>query len=114
MNNLVLKANEQAASLEQTAAAQEINSITRNNTENATKMVPLGQTVKKSVFTGEQLASKIIFLWTINEKVNAINEAITVIDQIAFQTNILHLMQLLKQQLLEKLVCFVVARHEIS
>ena len=59
MNNLALKANEQAASLEQTAAAlEEITSITRNNTENATKMATLGQTVKKSVFTGEQLASK--------------------------------------------------------
>lgn len=93
MNNLALKANEQAASLEQTAAAlEEITSITRNNAENATKMATLGQTVKKSVFTGEQLASKTaISMDEINEKVNAINEAITVIDQIAFQTNILSL-----------------------
>ncbi|CAM3906630.1 MCP-domain signal transduction protein [Arcobacter cloacae] len=93
MNNLASKANEQAASLEQTAAAlEEITSITRNNAENAVKMATLGQTVKKSVFTGEQLASKTaVSMDEINEKVNAINEAITVIDQIAFQTNILSL-----------------------
>lgn len=93
MNNLAEKANEQAASLEQTAAAlEEITSITRNNTQNATKMGELGQIVKKSVQTGEELASKTaLSMDEINEKVKAINSAITVIDQIAFQTNILSL-----------------------
>ena len=93
MNNLASKANEQAASLEETAAAlEEITSITRNNTQNAMKMATLGQTVKKSVFTGEELASKTASsMDEINSKVQAINEAITVIDQIAFQTNILSL-----------------------
>jgi methyl-accepting chemotaxis protein len=93
MNNLATKANEQAASIEQTAAAlEEITSITRNNTQNATKMGELGQIVKKSVQTGEELASKTaISMDEINEKVKAINSAITVIDQIAFQTNILSL-----------------------
>ncbi|MGJ0357633.1 methyl-accepting chemotaxis protein [Aliarcobacter cryaerophilus] len=93
MNNLATKANEQAASLEETAAAlEEITSITRNNTQNATKMGELGQIVKKSVQTGEELASKTaISMDEINEKVKAINSAITVIDQIAFQTNILSL-----------------------
>ncbi|MGJ0319105.1 methyl-accepting chemotaxis protein [Aliarcobacter cryaerophilus] len=93
MNNLATKANEQAASLEQTTAAlEEITSITRNNTQNATKMGELGQIVKKSVQTGEELASKTaLSMDEINEKVKAINSAITVIDQIAFQTNILSL-----------------------
>ncbi|MGJ0298502.1 methyl-accepting chemotaxis protein [Aliarcobacter cryaerophilus] len=93
MNNLATKANEQAASLEETAAAlEEITSITRNNTQNATKMASLGKIVKKSVQTGEELASKTaISMDEINEKVKAINSAITVIDQIAFQTNILSL-----------------------
>ena len=93
MNNLAEKANEQAASLEQTAAAlEEITSITRNNTQNATKMGELGQIVKKSVQTGEELASKTaLSMDEINEKVKAINSAITVIDQIAFQTNIFSL-----------------------
>ena len=93
MNNLASKANAQAASLEETAAAlEEITSITRNNTENASKMATLGQIVKKSVFTGEELASKTAgSMDEINQKVNSINEAIAVIDQIAFQTNILSL-----------------------
>ncbi|RXJ88432.1 chemotaxis protein, partial [Arcobacter sp. CECT 8983] len=93
MNNLAAKANEQAASLEQTAAAlEEITSITRNNAENATKMAELGKTVRSSVSTGEDLASKTASsMDEINDKVSSINEAITVIDQIAFQTNILSL-----------------------
>ncbi len=93
MNNLAVKANEQAASLEETAAAlEEITSITRNNAENAAKMASLGQTVKVSVTSGRSLASQTTnAMDEINEKVSAINEAITVIDQIAFQTNILSL-----------------------
>ena len=93
MNNLATKANEQAASLEQTAAAlEEITSITRNNTQNATKMASLGQTVKDSVLKGEDLASKTAkSMDEINDKVRAINESISIIDQIAFQTNILSL-----------------------
>ena len=93
MNSLSSKANNQAASLEETAAAlEEITSITRNNAQNAAKMAELGQTVKKSVFTGEELASRTASsMDEVNQKVNSINEAITVIDQIAFQTNILSL-----------------------
>ncbi|WP_084593208.1 methyl-accepting chemotaxis protein [Halarcobacter anaerophilus] len=93
MENLARKANEQAASLEETAAAvEEITSITRNNAQNATKMAELGQTVQNAVTTGEDLASKTATsMDEINEKVTAINEAINVIDQIAFQTNILSL-----------------------
>ena len=93
MNNLATKANEQAASLEETAAAvEEITSITRNNAENAVKMAELGQTVKNSVNVGQELASKTASsMDEINEKVTAINDAINVIDQIAFQTNILSL-----------------------
>ena len=93
MNSLSSKANNQAASLEETAAAlEEITSITRNNAQNAAKMAELGQIVKKSVFTGEELASRTASsMDEINQKVNSINEAITVIDQIAFQTNILSL-----------------------
>jgi methyl-accepting chemotaxis protein len=93
MNNLAAKANEQAASLEETAAAlEEITSITRNNAENAVKMATLGQTVRKSVTNGQSLASQTATsMDEINDKVTAINEAINVIDQIAFQTNILSL-----------------------
>jgi len=93
MSKLSIKANEQAASLEETAAAlEEITSLTRNNAENASKMAGLGETVKKSVVNGQSLASKTaISMSEINEKVTSINDAINVIDQIAFQTNILSL-----------------------
>jgi methyl-accepting chemotaxis protein len=93
MHNLASKANEQAASLEETSAAvEEITSITRNNAENASKMANLGQTVSTAVTDGQNLASKTASsMEEINTKVTSINEAITVIDQIAFQTNILSL-----------------------
>ncbi len=93
VNNLANKANQQAASLEETAAAvEEITSITRNNASNASKMSELGSKVKTEVSNGMNLASKTsTSMDDINEQVTAINEAITVIDQIAFQTNILSL-----------------------
>ena len=93
MQNLAAKANEQAAALEETAAAlEEITSITRNNAQNSSKMASLGETVKTAVKNGQSLASKTATsMEEINEKVTAINEAITVIDQIAFQTNIISL-----------------------
>ena len=93
MKHLALRANEQAASLEQTAAAlEEITSITKNNTVNATKMSELSKDLKDSVTTGGTLANKTaLAMDEINQKVQAISEAITIIDQIAFQTNILSL-----------------------
>jgi len=93
MELLASKANEQATSLEETAAAiEEITTITRENTKNAQEMSSLGQIVKKSVLAGEDLASKTaVAMDEINEKVTSINESITIIDQIAFQTNILSL-----------------------
>jgi methyl-accepting chemotaxis protein len=92
MENLANKANDQAASLEETAAVEEITSITRSNASNASKMSELGQTVKLSVSKGqEHAANTASAMEEINQKVSAINEAINIIDQIAFQTNILSL-----------------------
>ncbi|WP_419771460.1 MAG: methyl-accepting chemotaxis protein [Candidatus Marinarcus sp.] len=55
-------------------------------------MADLGQTVKKSVFSGQELAKQTATsMDEINAKVAAISEAINIIDQIAFQTNILSL-----------------------
>ena len=90
---LAQKANEQAASLEQTAAAlEEITGITKNNTQNASKMANLSKDVKNSVVQGEEFANKTaLAMDEINIKVKSINEAISVIDNIAFQTNILSL-----------------------
>ena len=93
VKNLAIRANEQASSLEQTAnTLEKITSITKNNTQNAAKMSDLSKDLKNSVITGEKLAHQTaLSMDEINQKVQAINEAITIIDQIAFQTNILSL-----------------------
>ncbi len=93
VNTLAEKANQQAASLEETAAAvEEITSITRNNADNATQMAQLGGVVQGSVSKGQKLANDTASsMDEINSEVLSINEAITIIDQIAFQTNILSL-----------------------
>ena len=85
--------NNAAASLEETAAAvEEITSNVRNNTENIIKMSNISANVVKSSNLGEELANKTSnSMNDINAKVIAINEAIALIDNIAFQTNILSL-----------------------
>lgn len=82
-----------ASSLEETAAAlEEITGNIKGNTENISKMANLANEVSTSAHQGEDLANETTnSMDEINVQVNAINEAITVIDQIAFQTNILSL-----------------------
>ena len=86
-------ANQQAASLEETAAAlEEITSTISSNTQNIQKMNILASEVNSSVIEGENLANKTnTAMEDIDTQVKSINEAITIIDQIAFQTNILSL-----------------------
>ncbi len=93
VDKLNVSSNEAAASLEETAAAlEEITSNIRNTTENIAKMSKYSNSVTKSASTGEKLANKTtIAMDEINNQVNLITEAISVIDQIAFQTNILSL-----------------------
>jgi methyl-accepting chemotaxis protein len=93
VNNLADKANQQAASLEETAAAiEEITSITRNNATNTVKMSELGLKVQDAVTKGMELARQTSnAMDSINDQVTAITDSIQVIDQIAFQTNILSL-----------------------
>ncbi len=85
--------NIQATSLEETAAAvEEISSTINQGTKTASKMSQYAQNVTKSNNIGKQLAYKTSdSMDEINEKVNAIKDSITIIDQIAFQTNILSL-----------------------
>jgi methyl-accepting chemotaxis protein len=91
--NLSQESNNQAASLEQTAAAiEQVASAISSSSENAVKMSNYAQSVTKSSKTGLELANKTsTSMDEISEQVTAINEAISVIDQIAFQTNILSL-----------------------
>jgi len=93
VESLSTASNQAAASLEETAAAlEEITSNITNNTENVVQMATHANEVTKSVNQGQDLASKTTTAMDeINSEVTAINEAITVIDQIAFQTNILSL-----------------------
>jgi methyl-accepting chemotaxis protein len=85
--------NEAAASLEETAAAlEEITTNISNNTHNISQMAAFATEVTKSVNEGQLLANKTTkAMDEINQEVTAINDAIRVIDQIAFQTNILSL-----------------------
>ncbi|MCK9336817.1 MAG: methyl-accepting chemotaxis protein [Arcobacteraceae bacterium] len=92
-NNLARSSNEQAASLEETAAAlEEITSTIINNNENINKILINSKELNNSVDIGQNLANQTaLSMEEINTQVNLINDAITVIDQIAFQTNILSL-----------------------
>ena len=93
VDKLNISSNEAAASLEETAAAlEQITSNIRNNTENIAKMAKYSNEVTNSSSQGEKLATQTtIAMDEINTEVNLINDAISIIDQIAFQTNILSL-----------------------
>ncbi|WP_404317614.1 methyl-accepting chemotaxis protein [Malaciobacter canalis] len=93
VDTLNTSSNEAATSLEETAAA--IEQITGNiklTTNKISEIHTLTKDVSSSAQSGEDLAIKTTSsMENINEQVSSINEAITVIDQIAFQTNILSL-----------------------
>ncbi|WP_418187448.1 methyl-accepting chemotaxis protein [Aliarcobacter lanthieri] len=93
IEKLTTKLLEQTNSLEfTTQAVDKISNITKNNTQNALQMSSLGEIVKKSVEEGYNLTNQTnLSMDEINSKVLAINEAISIIDQISFQTNILSL-----------------------
>jgi len=93
VDKLNASSNEAASSLEETAAAlEQITSNIRHNTENIAQMSNFSNNVTDSAKEGEKLANQTtIAMEEIDNQVIAINEAISVIDQIAFQTNILSL-----------------------
>ena len=85
--------NNTAVSLEETAASlEEITSTIRNNTQSIATMVKYSDELSKSINLGHELAnSSVESMNQINEQTKSISEAIKLIDQIAFQTNILSL-----------------------
>jgi methyl-accepting chemotaxis protein len=93
VKNFSHSANEQAASLEETSAAlEELTSSVNNDMQIINQVSNYSTEVTQSIETGENLANKTAHSMNeINEQTNAITEAISVIDQIAFQTNILSL-----------------------
>jgi len=93
VSELDSSSNESAASLEETAAAlEEITSTMKSNSSNIQKMLNYAAELTNAVKDGEDLAHKTTTAMDdINVQVTSINDAISVIDQIAFQTNILSL-----------------------
>ena len=93
MKEISSAANTEAASLKETAASlEEITSNVTSSTQTVLKMEEYGEKVKESVHIGEKLANDTsTSMIEINTETTSISEAITVIDQIAFQTNILSL-----------------------
>jgi methyl-accepting chemotaxis protein len=82
-----------AASLEETAAAlEEITANITNDNKKIIQMSNYANDLTSSSTDGQRLASQTtVSMDEINTQVNAITEAISIIDQIAFQTNILSL-----------------------
>jgi len=93
VENLASSSNEQAASLEETSAAlEEITSNISSNTDKATVMAHKANEAKNATSVGEGLATKTVTsMEEIEKATNAINEAVAIIENIAFQTNILSL-----------------------
>ncbi|MBU0924175.1 nitrate- and nitrite sensing domain-containing protein [bacterium] len=92
-NELAISSTEQASSLEQSSAAlEQITSNIRNNNENMNQMMKIADDLNEASNIGSKAAKETsLSMDEINDKVKAINDAITIIDQIAFQTNILSL-----------------------
>ena len=93
VSNLSESSNQTAANLEETAAAlEEITSTIINTTDNISQMASYSDTLTKDIKAGQELAGTTVEAMNeINAQTQAIADAISIIDQIAFQTNILSL-----------------------
>ncbi|MFA6788531.1 MAG: cache domain-containing protein [Arcobacteraceae bacterium] len=79
-------------STETAAALEEITSAIVSNTNNIAMMADQSKELTHSIQVGQELATSTVkAMDEINDQTQAIADAITVIDQIAFQTNILSL-----------------------
>jgi len=92
-NDLSKRTEEQAANLEKTAASmEELASTVKENSENAKQARQLAQAASDiAVKGGEAVAEVVTTMSEINESSRKIEDIISVIDGIAFQTNILAL-----------------------
>ena len=91
--NLSSRTDEQASSLQQTAATtEEITATVRQNSENADLANNLAATAAKTAAQGGSIVAELVqSMSEINEKSEEVENIINVIDSIAFQTNILAL-----------------------
>ncbi|MFI3121949.1 MAG: methyl-accepting chemotaxis protein, partial [Methylococcaceae bacterium] len=92
-NNLSQRAEEQAASLEQTASSmEELTSTVKNNAENAQQANLVARNAQEMAEQGGNVVNSAVrAMQEINESSNKIAAIIGVIDEIAFQTNLLAL-----------------------
>ncbi|AXX85527.1 methyl-accepting chemotaxis protein [Aliarcobacter skirrowii] len=93
VDKLNFSSSKAASSLEETSAAlDDVTSNIRKNTNNILKVSDLSKNIVSCANIGEDLALKTSkSMQNIAKEVNLVNQAIAVIDSIAFQTNILSL-----------------------
>ncbi len=86
-------ASEQASSLEETSSAlEQMAAMTRNNAENAKKANDLSDQAQTAAASGDQTMTRLNeAMSAINESSSQISKIIKVIEEIAFQTNLLAL-----------------------
>ncbi len=91
--NLAAGASEQASSLEETSSAlEEMSAMTRTNAENAQQANKLSEQTRSAAHAGDQTTQRLNEAMTsINESASQISKIIKVIEEIAFQTNLLAL-----------------------
>lgn len=92
-NSLSQSSTEAAASLEETVAAlEEMSSMVQMNSDNANQAAALSASSRESAEQGEkEIQSLILSMNQISQSSKKIEEIISVIDDIAFQTNLLTL-----------------------
>ena len=93
VESLSTASNQQAASLEETAAAmEEMTSNVQNNVAKSNDMALMATQTDSAAKDGAVLASRTASAMTeIQSATNSINDAVAIIENIAFQTNILSL-----------------------
>ena len=92
-NDLSSRTEQQASSLEETAASmEELASTVKQNAENAKQANQLAMTASDVAIKGGEVVGQVVTtMANINESARKIEDIISVIDGIAFQTNILAL-----------------------
>ncbi len=92
-SDLSSRTEEQAAALEQTAASMaQLDSAVKQNTSNARQADALAQSASRVASRGGDMVGEVVqTMQGINESARRIGEIISVIDGLAFQTNILAL-----------------------
>ncbi len=93
VETLSTASNQQAASLEETAAAmEEMTSNVQNNVQKSNEMATMANQTDNAAKDGAELAKRTSTAMTeIQSATNSINDAVAIIENIAFQTNILSL-----------------------